>query len=121
MELSDITITTQLALLRHNTSIRAFQVQLYRDLKHDTRYAPVIRDLKRHPEWDRTRIYRVLESAASDIDDLLSPIQPPLGACDEETLESAVPDIDDPPSTIQQPLDVPCQEMQDKKRNHNNS
>ena len=116
MELSDI--TNQLATLRHEPSVSALRVQLYRDLKHDVRYAPVIRDLKRNTKWDRTRIYHVLESAASDIDDLLSPIQPPLGACDEETLEPAAPDIDGPPSTIQQPLDVPCQEMQEL--NHNN-
>ena len=75
MELSDI--NERLVLLRYHTGVKAFRIQLFRDLKHDSRYEPVVRDLKRNPEWSRTRIHHVLEAAASDIDDLLSPIASP--------------------------------------------
>ena len=67
------------------------RLQLYTSLKPDPRYDQVVHDLKRHQSWGMAQIRAALESAAVDVDDLLTEVKPtpPANAVTDHTSHTA--------------------------------
>ena len=73
-ELRDI--CERLNIRGHSTDTNTLRVHIYDSLGKDLRYDGAVRDIKRHPFWTMEQIRYSLESVATEINDLLTPVDP---------------------------------------------
>ncbi len=65
-------ILSQLSTLGQPRTVAQIRLLVFENLKPDKRYADVIRDLKRNPQWTMAQIRQKLEAEATSFDDLVS-------------------------------------------------